>query len=219
MFALQARRQQEPSRTSRCSPRRLASRAGGTTGASSRCGTGVAADTSRRYRIIDFRRDKVGIPARKVETIEYDPNRSANIALIFVTGTGSGGTSSPRHGLQRRGHRDHLGIPRSGYSSPGNALPLKAIPLGTQLHNIEMRPGKGGQIVSLRRRLGAVAGQARAATPSCGFRPARCARCSCRVLRHGRPGRATSTRERQSMGKAGRRNRWLGADPPCAAWR
>ena len=96
----------------------------------------------RKYRIIDFKRDKIGIPA-KVTSIEYDPNRSARIALLYY----------------RDGEKRYILAPVdlavgdivvSGPEAdikPGNTLPLKNIPLGTHIHNIELRLGKGGQIV------------------------------------------------------------------------
>ena len=95
----------------------------------------------RAYRVIDFKRDKPGVPA-KVATIEYDPNRSARIALLSYA------DGEKRYILQPLGLKvgdtivsgEHVDI------LPGNALPLKSIPLGTQVHNVEMRPGKGGQI-------------------------------------------------------------------------
>jgi large subunit ribosomal protein L2 len=96
----------------------------------------------RLYRVIDFRRDKIGIPAR-VESIQYDPNRSARIALL----------------LYADGERRYIVAPiglivgqavMSGPDAdirPGNALPIKNIPLGTMVHNIELYPGRGGQLV------------------------------------------------------------------------
>jgi len=96
----------------------------------------------RRYRIIDFRRDKWNVPGR-VETIEYDPNRSARIALV----------------VYQDGERRYILAPaelRVGDSimsgpnaevRPGNALPIRSIPLGTVIHNIELYPGRGGQLV------------------------------------------------------------------------
>ena len=96
----------------------------------------------RRYRIIDFRRDKWNVSGR-VESIEYDPNRSARIALI----------------VYRDGERRYIIAPaelRVGDSvmsgpnaevRPGNALPIRSIPLGTVVHNIELYPGRGGQLV------------------------------------------------------------------------
>ncbi|MGB9592802.1 MAG: 50S ribosomal protein L2, partial [Anaerolineae bacterium] len=96
----------------------------------------------RMYRVIDFRRDKDGVPA-KVESIEYDPNRSARIALL----------------LYADGERRYIIAPiglmvgqtvMSGPDAeirPGNALPIANIPLGTMIHNIELYPGRGGQLV------------------------------------------------------------------------
>ncbi len=95
----------------------------------------------RLYRIVDFKRDKTGIPA-SVATIEYDPNRSARIALLNYA------DGEKRYILAPVG----LKVGQTVVSGPeadiitGNALPLKNIPLGTQLHNIELRPGKGGQM-------------------------------------------------------------------------
>ena len=94
------------------------------------------------YRLVDFRRDKRGIPA-KVAAIEYDPNRSARLALLYY----------------RDGEKRYILHPRNlqvgatvmaGPDAPievGNALPLGNIPLGTEVHNVELTPGKGGQIV------------------------------------------------------------------------
>jgi len=96
----------------------------------------------RRYRVIDFRRDKIGVPG-KVASIEYDPNRSANIALINYA------DGEKRYILQPIGLKvgdNVLASPEADILT-GNALPLKNIPVGTMVHNIEMRPGKGGQMV------------------------------------------------------------------------
>src|ERR671938_1610558 len=97
----------------------------------------------RAYRIIDFRRyDKDGIPA-KVAHIEYDPNRSARIALLhFVDG-------EKRYILAPSGVAvgDRLMSGEKAEIRPGNALPLRNIPLGTTIHNIELKEGKGGQMV------------------------------------------------------------------------
>jgi len=96
----------------------------------------------RHYRIIDFKRDKIGIPAR-VASIEYDPNRSARIALLhYVDG-------EKRYILAPVNLKVD-DIVESGPDAdikPGNTLPLRNIPLGTQIHNLELRLGKGGQIV------------------------------------------------------------------------
>ena len=96
----------------------------------------------RKYRLIDFKRDKTGIPA-KVATIEYDPNRSARIALLHYA------DGEKRYILAPLNLRVN-DIIESGPEAdikPGNALPLQNIPLGTYIHNIELRAGKGGQIV------------------------------------------------------------------------
>ena len=97
----------------------------------------------RKYRAIDFRRDKLEV-AGKVAGIEYDPNRSANIALIhYVDG-------EKRYILAPAGLRvgDAVVSSRKGDTEikEGNTLPLKMIPLGTFVHNVEMKPGKGGQM-------------------------------------------------------------------------
>jgi large subunit ribosomal protein L2 len=95
----------------------------------------------RTYRIIDFKRDKQDVPG-KVATIEYDPNRSARIALVTYA------DGEKRYILQPVGMKvgDSVVAGDRVDILPGNALPLKHIPLGTQLHNVEMKPGKGGQI-------------------------------------------------------------------------
>ena len=96
----------------------------------------------RRVRCLDFKRDKPGIAAR-IASIEYDPNRTARIALLhYVDG-------EKRYILAPKGLQVGQTV-QSGKGSPihfGNHLPLANIPLGMQLHNIEMRPGKGGQMV------------------------------------------------------------------------
>lgn len=95
----------------------------------------------RRYRIIDFKRDKRGIPAT-VETIEYDPNRSARIALLKYEDGEYRYILAP-DGL-KVGEKLMAG-PDAEYKD-GNALPLKNIPIGMFIHNIELKPGKGGQL-------------------------------------------------------------------------
>lgn len=96
----------------------------------------------RRYRIIDFRRDKREVPAR-VATIEYDPNRSARIALLHYA------DGEKRYILwpQGLGVGDEVLAGETAPINVGNALPLRQVPLGTVLHNIELRIGKGGQLV------------------------------------------------------------------------
>ena len=96
----------------------------------------------RKYRIIDFKRNKDGIPAI-VKTVEYDPNRTANIALVAYA------DGEKRYILAPEG----LKVGQKIMNGPeaeivvGNCLPLENIPVGTQIHNIELHPGKGGQMV------------------------------------------------------------------------
>ena len=96
----------------------------------------------RYYRIVDFKRDKVGIPA-KVASIEYDPNRSARIALLQYADGEKRYILAPL----RLSVGDEVMSGPEADIKPGNTLPLKNIPLGTHIHNIELRLGKGGQIV------------------------------------------------------------------------
>jgi large subunit ribosomal protein L2 len=96
----------------------------------------------RKYRRVDFRRDKIGIPAR-VAAIEYDPNRSAYLALLHYA------DGEKRYILQPVGLEVGMTV-QTGEGAdilPGNALPLRLIPPGTQVHNLELYPGKGGQLV------------------------------------------------------------------------
>lgn len=95
----------------------------------------------RRYRVIDFKRDKDGVPAR-VATIEYDPNRTARIALLHYLDGDKRYIVAPR-GIEVG---DTLQSGPDAEVRPGNALPLRAIPLGTTISCIEMKPGKGAQI-------------------------------------------------------------------------
>ncbi len=95
----------------------------------------------RYYRVIDFKREKDGVPA-KVVGIEYDPNRSANIALLHYVDGEKRYIIAP-HGLKVG---DMLESGSNADIKVGNALQLKNIPVGTHIHNIEMKPGKGGQI-------------------------------------------------------------------------
>jgi large subunit ribosomal protein L2 len=95
----------------------------------------------RRYRVVDFKRTKDGVPA-KVKAIEYDPNRSANIALLHYADGAKAYILAPA--------RLRIGATvESGPSSdirPGNALPLRNIPTGTLVHNVELKPGQGGKM-------------------------------------------------------------------------
>ena len=96
----------------------------------------------RRLRIIDFKRDKLGVPGR-VAAIEYDPNRSANIALIFYA------DGDKRYILSPLGLNvdDTVKAGDDAELKPGNALPMRVMPSGTLIHNIELQPGRGGQLV------------------------------------------------------------------------
>lgn len=95
----------------------------------------------RLYRIIDFKRNKLEIPAR-VASIEYDPNRTANIALLFYV------DGEKRYILAPKGLKvgDTVVAGEKADIKVGNALKLKDLPVGTQIHNIELQPGKGGQL-------------------------------------------------------------------------
>lgn len=96
----------------------------------------------RRYRAIDFKRDKAGVPG-KIATIEYDPNRSARIALVHYA------DGDKRYILAPEGLVIGMEVVagENAEINVGNALPLKGIPLGTVIHNIELKRGKGGQMV------------------------------------------------------------------------
>lgn len=95
----------------------------------------------RRYRLIDFKRDKVEVPA-KVASIEYDPNRTVRIALLHYA------DGEKRYILAPQGLRvgDQVVSSAEADIKPGNSLPLKNIPAGTQVHNVELKPKKGGQL-------------------------------------------------------------------------
>src|SRR5881392_3070834 len=95
----------------------------------------------KQYRKVDFRRDKIGVPA-KVAAIEYDPNRSANLALLFYRDGEKRYIIAP-HGIKVDD------VVMSGPQAdilPGNALPIRNIPMGTLVHNIELQPGRGAQM-------------------------------------------------------------------------
>jgi len=159
----------------------------------------------RRYRVIDFRRDKHGVPAR-VATIEYDPNRSARIALLNYA------DGEKRYILWPNGLEVGAEV-MSGEKAEvnvGNALPLRLIPLGTVIHNIELKLGKGGQMV---RSAGAGAqlmardgGWAQVKLPSGEVRRVH-VECYATVGQVG-----NLEHENISFGKAGRK-RWLGRRP------
>ncbi len=157
------------------------------------------------YRIIDFRRDKRDIPA-KVAAIEYDPNRNARIALLYYK------DGEKRYILHPVGLEVGATI-SAGINAPievGNALPLDRIPLGTEIHNLELTPGKGGQIV---RAAGAsaqlVAKEGSYVTIKLPSGERRKVRASC----YATIGQVGNTDARNiSQGKAGR-NRWRGRRP------
>jgi large subunit ribosomal protein L2 len=159
----------------------------------------------RRYRIIDFKRDKHGVPAT-VTSIEYDPNRTAHIALLTYADGEKRYILAPAE----------IKVGAQVMSGPeaeirvGNALPIYRIPLGTQLHNIELQPGKGGQLVrsagtsaQLLAKEGAYA-QIRLPSGEVRFVSQNC------LATIGQIGNADSSN--LGLGKAGRK-RWLGIRP------
>jgi large subunit ribosomal protein L2 len=159
----------------------------------------------RLYRIIDFRRDKVGVPAR-VAAIEYDPNRTARIALLhYVDG-------EKRYILAPNGLNVGAQVVAGPAADilPGNALPLRGIPLGTTIHNLELKRGRGGQLV---RSAGAAAqlmakegSYAQVRLPSGEVREVHI-ECYATIGQVG-----NLEHENVSVGKAGR-NRWIGRRP------
>jgi large subunit ribosomal protein L2 len=159
----------------------------------------------RQYRVIDFKRGKIGVPA-KVAHIEYDPNRTARIALLHYVDGEKTYILAP-DGLNQG---DQVISSRNADIRPGNCLPLHAIPAGTTIHNVEMRKGKGGQLV----RSAGVAAQLMAKDGDY----AQVKLPSGEVRRIHMECRATigqvSNQEHQnvSLGKAGRA-RWLGRRP------
>lgn len=159
----------------------------------------------RKYRIIDFKRDKDGVPA-KVAAIEYDPNRSANIALLHYA------DGEKRYILAPLGVK--VGdVVESGVDAdikPGNALPLSHIPVGTVVHNIELIAGKGGQMVR------AAGGSAQLMAKDGGYATLRLPSGEMRMVREecratiGQVGNVEH--ENITIGKAGR-SRWLNRRP------
>ena len=159
----------------------------------------------RTYRIIDFKRDKKDIPA-KVSTIEYDPNRSARIALVTYA------DGEKRYILQPAGLKvgDSIITGDKVDILPGNTLPLKNIPLGTLVHNVELRPGKGGQIArSAGSAVQVVAKEGRYASVKMPSGELRLVMMEC-LATVGQVGNLDH--ENVSVGKAGR-SRWLGKRP------
>ncbi|QQR90450.1 MAG: 50S ribosomal protein L2 [Myxococcales bacterium] len=158
-----------------------------------------------KYRLIDFKRGKIGVPG-KVHWIEYDPNRSAHIALIHYV-DGSKAYMLAPDGLSAG---DEVLSSRNADIKPGNAMPLRHMPLGTMVHAIEMKPGKGAQLV----RSAGTAAQlmakdgdyAQVRLPSS---EVRMVHLDCRAT----VGQVSNAEHaRISIGKAGR-SRWLGRRP------
>jgi large subunit ribosomal protein L2 len=159
----------------------------------------------RLYRLIDFRRDKMGVPA-KVASIEYDPNRTARIALLHYA------DGEKRYILAPNGLTVGARVVAGPTADilPGNALPLRGIPLGTTIHNIELKRGRGGQLV---RSAGAAAqlmakegSYAQVRLPSGEVREVHI-ECYATIGQVG-----NLEHENVSVGKAGR-NRWIGRRP------
>ena len=159
----------------------------------------------RRYRVIDFKRNKFDVPAT-VERIEYDPNRSAFIALIKYEDGDLAYILAP----QRVREGDQVIAGASADIKPGNAMPMQAIPVGTIVHNVEMKPGKGGQLArsagTYAQIIGKDQGYAQLRLMSGELRLVR-GECLATVG-------AVSNQDQQNikLGKAGRK-RWLGKRP------
>jgi len=159
----------------------------------------------RYYRIVDFKREKVGIPA-KVASIEYDPNRSARIALLNYADGEKRYILAPLH----LSVGDEVMSGPEADIKPGNTLPLKNIPLGTHIHNIELRIGKGGQIVrSAGTYAQLMAKEDRYALVKLPSSEVRMVLLNC-MATVGQIGNVTH--ENINLGKAGRK-RWLGKRP------
>jgi len=159
----------------------------------------------RRYRRIDFKRDKLGVPA-KVAAVEYDPNRSANIALLHYQ------DGEKRYILAPLGLKlgDAVEAGPSAEIRPGNALPLANIPLGTVIHAVEMKPGKGAQLVrsaGVGAQLMAREGDYATLRMPSGENRLIHVRCTATVGQVG-----NLEHENRRIGKAGR-SRWLGKKP------
>ena len=159
----------------------------------------------RKYRIIDFKRDKFGIPA-KVFSIEYDPNRSARIALLhYVDG-------EKRYILAPNGLKvgDTVQSGEGSEIKAGNAMKLKDLPLGSFIHNVELKPGKGGQLGrSAGTSIQLMAKEGKYATLKMPSGEVRLVSLEC-MATYGVVG--NTDHENVSLGKAGR-SRWLGRRP------
>jgi large subunit ribosomal protein L2 len=159
----------------------------------------------RKYRFIDFKRNKPGVPA-KVFSIEYDPNRSARIALLHYA------DGEKRYILAPNGLKvgDKIVSGPGSDISIGNALPLSEMPLGSYVHNVELKPGKGGQLGrSAGTALQLMAKEGNYAQLKMPSGEVRMVRVEC-MATFGEVG--NSERENISLGKAGR-TRWLGRRP------
>ncbi len=159
----------------------------------------------RKYRVIDFRRDKEGVPG-KVAAIEYDPNRTANIALLHYA------DGEKRYILAPQGVQVGMTLTSGTGAEPitGNSMRLADIPVGLQIHNIELHPGKGGQMcrsAGVAAQLTAREGDYAAVLLSSG--ELRLVHTLCRAT-IGRVGNADQ--QNIKLGKAGR-NRWRGRKP------
>ena len=159
----------------------------------------------RRYRIVDFKRRKFDV-AGTVERIEYDPNRSAFIALIRYADDELAYILAP----QRLGVGDTVVAGERADIKPGNAMPLKSMPIGTIVHNVELKPGKGGQMAraagTYAQLVGRATGYAQLKLGSGELRLVR-GDCMATVGAVSNPDQANT-----KLGKAGR-SRWLGKRP------
>ncbi|MDQ5986465.1 MAG: 50S ribosomal protein L2 [Syntrophus sp. SKADARSKE-3] len=159
----------------------------------------------RRYRVIDFRRDKVDIPA-KVATIEYDPNRSSRIALLHYADGEKRYIIAP----EKINVGDEIISGERADIKPGNAVPLKNIPMGTLIHNVELKAGRGGQIIrsagSYGQLMAKEEGYAQIRLPSGEVRKV-LLECKATIGQVG-----NIEHENVSIGKAGR-SRWVGKRP------
>lgn len=159
----------------------------------------------QRYRVIDFKRNKDGITGR-VERIEYDPNRTANIALVLYA------DGERRYILAPKGLEVGMPVQSGSHApiKPGSAMPLRNIPVGTLVHNIEMKPGKGGQLArSAGTGVQLVAREGEYATLRLRSGEMRKVHADCRAT-IGEVGNAEHSL--RSLGKAGAR-RWRGVRP------
>ena len=159
----------------------------------------------KQYRVIDFRRDKLEVPG-KVAAIEYDPNRSARIALLFYA------DGEKRYIIAPSGLNvgDTVVASESADIRPGNALAIRSIPLGTQVHNVELKVGKGGQLARSAGTYAQIAAkEGRYAQLRLPSGEVRLVLQECRAT-IGQVGNLDH--EKIKIGKAGR-NRWLGKRP------